>query len=287
MSAIAVAPLRQASTLVRPGAVKAAITIPSSSCTSGSLLGTMLPRGPPSQVSLGNRRAPMLLSRPLGAGVKRNAIGNTVLSSRNNSTAPGGRLAGRSNRRRKSTAAPFAVEGAPPLHRRQHPRENTLRDLFIAFREGLHEILLRPRTITVPRWITPKRFTVTYSECFGHASFILVAASYATDDFLTLRCVAVVGSASMLLFTYFHPNGRVLWLPFKWNMLFIAINSYRIGRVVFQSYWAEFMSDELKRIHAEHFFGMDRIDFAKLVKMGIQETYEPGDLIVAQNEPNR
>jgi len=250
-------------------------------------------------------------------GPRAGAVGRTLPPVRAKSSSASGRRgggggnggaassAGRSNRRKKSTAAQLAFAeggGGQPfrsqLHRASRGRqghahhppppssETTFRDLFVAFREGLHEILLRPRTVAIPRWITPRRFAVTYSECFGHASFMLVAASYYADDFLTLRCVAVVGSASMLLFTYFHPHGRVLWLPFKWNLLFIAINSYRIGRVVFQKYWAEFMSDEMKRIQAQYFSLMDPVDFAKLVKLGTEETYAPGDLITSQNEPN-
>lgn len=106
-------------------------------------------------------------------------------------------------------------------------------------------ILGKPRALPIPRWVTPKYYTMTYSECFGHASFILVAASYALDDFLWLRIIAVAGSTSMLVFTYFHPHGRVLWLPFKWNALFIAINSYRIGKVFWDRYMAEQLSEEM------------------------------------------
>ena len=100
----------------------------------------------------------------------------------------------------------------------------------------LRDVLLKPRTIPVPRWVSPQHFTATLSEFFGHSSFILVAISYAVDDFLNLRIIAVAGSSVMLLFTYFHPHGRVLWLPFKWNLLFILINSYRIGKVFLDRY---------------------------------------------------
>jgi hypothetical protein len=81
--------------------------------------------------------------------------------------------------------------------------------------DSINYVLNQPRVVPVPRWISPQRHTFTWSECFGHASFFLVAVSYAVDDFLQLRLIAIAGSAAMLIFTYFHPHGRVLWLPFK------------------------------------------------------------------------
>jgi hypothetical protein len=85
--------------------------------------------------------------------------------------------------------------------------------------DKIDHILNTPREIPIPRWISPQRHTFTLSECFGHASFFLVAASYAVDDFLQLRLIAIAGSSAMLVFTYFHPHGRVLWLPFKVGLL--------------------------------------------------------------------
>jgi hypothetical protein len=102
------------------------------------------------------------------------------------------------------------------------------------------------------------------------------------DDFLELRIIAVAGSAAMLFFTYFHPHGRVLWLPFKWNLLFIAINSYRIGNVYAKRLQAEKLPAELMKIRDDHFYVLDPVDFYKLVHLGRRETFKPGDLVVAQ-----
>eukprot|EP00977_Amphora_coffeiformis_P015153 scaffold4425_cov168-Amphora_coffeaeformis.AAC.15 len=73
-----------------------------------------------------------------------------------------------------------------------------------AWIQYLEASLRKTRTIPIPRWITPRHYTITISECFGHSSFLLVAISYAVDDFLMLRCIAVAGSTAMLFFTYFQ-----------------------------------------------------------------------------------
>lgn len=149
-------------------------------------------------------------------------------------------------------------------------------------RESLQSFLLKPRTVPVPRWVSPHHYTTTLSEVLGHSSFILVAASYAMDDFLQLRIVAVAGSSAMLFFTYFHPYGRVLWLPFKWNVCFILINSYRIGKVYIGRFYAANLAEEFKTIRQNHFYVLDPVDFYKLVKLGRTETFKKGDLLVAQ-----
>jgi CRP-like cAMP-binding protein len=146
------------------------------------------------------------------------------------------------------------------------------------------EFLSKPRTIPIPRWITPKHSQVTASECFGHASFVLVAASYAVDDFLLLRMIAVAGSSAMLVFTYFHPHGRVLWLPFKWNVLFIAINSYRIGMVYWNRYMAEQLPAELMELREKTFYTMDPVDYYRLMRIAEIKEYKKGDLVLSQGE---
>lgn len=60
-----------------------------------------------------------------------------------------------------------------------------------SFLDRWQRFLYKPRTLAIPRWITPRHFQITATECFGHVSFCLVAISYAVDDFLLLRMIAV------------------------------------------------------------------------------------------------
>mmetsp|Transcript_29320 Transcript_29320/g.47553 ORF Transcript_29320/g.47553 Transcript_29320/m.47553 type:complete len:505 (-) Transcript_29320:129-1643(-) len=162
------------------------------------------------------------------------------------------------------------------------PRSPTLRHLV----NTLNTSLLKQRSLPLPRYISPQHYSFTLSECFGHASFILVAASYATEDFLQLRIMAVFGSGAMLLFTYFHPHGRVLWLPLKWNLLFIALNSYRIGRVLFKRYMADQLPEEWKNFRQQHLTVLDPVDFYKLFRIAKEETFEEGDVVMIQGTAN-
>lgn len=154
-------------------------------------------------------------------------------------------------------------------------------------KDSINTWLNTPRTLPIPRWISPRMITFQISECFGHASFILVAVSYAMDDFLYLRVVAIVGSTAMLVFTYFHPHGRVLWLPFRWNCVFVALNSWRVAIEFLEHYRASTMSEELEAIYAHHFYVLEKTNFARLVRLGTLETYREGDIVLHQDEDNR
>ena len=134
--------------------------------------------------------------------------------------------------------------------------------------------------------MTPRHHTITFSEVLGHASFLLVAISYAVDDFLWLRILAVAGSSSMLFFAYFHPYGRILWLPFQWNVMFIGLNLYRIGKIHWDHFLAERLPKEWIDFRNRNFYLMDPSDFATLVHLGNVREYEPGEWIVEQGQGN-
>lgn len=90
----------------------------------------------------------------------------------------------------------------------------------------------------------------------------------------------------MLAFTYFHPHGRVLWLPFQWNVLFIGINAYRIGRTLYYNSMGNRLSEEMKEIKRDILDVMEMSDFAKLVSIATEETFEDGDMCNQQGQPN-
>ena len=94
--------------------------------------------------------------------------------------------------------------------------------------------------------------------------------------------MAVCGSTCMLFFTYFHPHGRILWLPLQWNLLFIAINSYRVGKVYYDRYTADQLSEELKDFWEEHLGVVDKVDYYRLMKIAEEEVFEEGDLVLHQ-----
>lgn len=78
-----------------------------------------------------------------------------------------------------------------------------------------------------------------------------------------------------------------MWLPFKWNALFIAINSYRIGKVLWQRYCAETLAEEFKALRENKLPLMDPVAFYKLVRLGTVKSIRQGELLVGQGQKNR
>jgi len=191
---------------------------------------------------------------------------------------------------------------APRHGRQQHNRYNKstttatatfesiqkqIKELFYIYRDQLNLWLNEPRLLPVPRWISPRHITYKVSEVFGHCSFVLVAISYAVDDFLQLRILAIAGSSAMLVFTYFHPHGRILWLPFQWNIIFVLLNTWRVAKVYIDWILSEQLSNGLSKLYDHHFYVMEKADFARLVRLGTKEKFQKGDTIVHQDHDNR
>jgi hypothetical protein len=62
---------------------------------------------------------------------------------------------------------------------------------------------------------------------FGHVGFLLVGASYAAKDMLTLRILGLVAGLFLTAYNYFAP-AQPLWLVIDWNLVFTAINVWGI-----------------------------------------------------------
>ena len=67
---------------------------------------------------------------------------------------------------------------------------------------------------------------ITLSDLAGHCSFLFLSLSYLESDFLNLRLYAVSGITLSIIFQYYRE--KPLWIPIRWNSLFLAINCMMI-----------------------------------------------------------
>lgn len=93
---------------------------------------------------------------------------------------------------------------------------------------------------------------------------------------------------SLSSFNYFHPNGRILWLPFRWNIIFIVVNAINIALIVKEKYQADHVSFQEKKLYEEIFLctGMTKVQFYQLLKAGTWESFMPGDKITMEGFAN-
>jgi len=127
---------------------------------------------------------------------------------------------------------------------------------------------------------------MSISEACGHGSFVFLAWSFALQDMLQLRIIALLAGVSMAVFNFYHPYGRPLILPFRWNLLFIAVNSVWIGILLKNEWDSQHLNALENEIYDLSFqsTGMDVRHFTKLLRAGQMEIYKPGEYITRQGE---
>ena len=85
------------------------------------------------------------------------------------------------------------------------------------------------------------------SNLAGHGSFLLLALSYCENDLLQLRLFAASGMTLSIIFQYYR--AIPLWIPIRWNFLFLMINTTMIGWLVKETMDADNMSKDEKELY--------------------------------------
>ena len=92
----------------------------------------------------------------------------------------------------------------------------------------------------------------TWSNLAGHSSFLLLALSYLEKDFLQLRVFAASGMSLSIIFQYYRE--KPLWIPIRWNLLFILINASMIALLLKETADADSnMSRDEKELYTAFF----------------------------------
>lgn len=118
-------------------------------------------------------------------------------------------------------------------------------------------------------------------ELIANTSYALLLISYIMKDILWLRVLTVISLGFEL--PYFYFQSEPLWDGIGWDMAFIAINIYWIGRLAYDRRPVRFSADQqrlwqtaLKRLHPRHARALFRI--------GRFRSLEPGEVILSQGD---
>lgn len=142
---------------------------------------------------------------------------------------------------------------------------------------GFRKLLTAPRPVLQGRSI---------SEVFGHSSFLLAGTAFLDPDILNLRVLSVGAGSCNLIFSYFHPVGKPLWLPFGWNLVFMVINGGHIYRILSERWQAERLPPQALDLWKAVFQhqGVSAVDFAKLLQAGTWTTFRKGATLQQEGE---
>lgn len=127
--------------------------------------------------------------------------------------------------------------------------------------------------------------TLSLSDVAGHGSFILLACSYLVTDFFQLRMFAASGVTLSIIFQYYRE--RPLWIPIRWNSLFLLINAVMIVLLLKEENDAHNIPAEKKAMY-DGFArkGMNPVDFMLLISAAKRIDVKKGDVVVAEHLKN-
>ena len=133
-------------------------------------------------------------------------------------------------------------------------------------------------------WRSTKLFNYSYANLAGHGSFVLLAISYLEADPLRLRIGAMLGFASMSVFQYYRP--KPLWLPLRWNGIFILINLAMSSKLLIERARAETFGSEEEKLYRRVFQrrGVSRLDFLHLLQGAQVRRVKKGERVVKQDQ---
>ena len=123
---------------------------------------------------------------------------------------------------------------------------------------------------------------MSLAEFAGHASFIFSALAFLEQDILNLRLYATSSICFSILFQYYRE--MPLWLPIKWNFLFVLINMTMVGLLLKDEHLASSIPAEQKDIYERYFCaeGLPRVEFMRLMEHASRHDFpdEGTDVIV-------
>lgn len=153
---------------------------------------------------------------------------------------------------------------------------------------SLSDAAMQVSTVMRTKRNLPLIGAISISEIFGHASFMLAGTAFLEPDILGLRILSVISGGATLVFTYWHPIGKPLWIPFGWNVLFIMINSARIYEILHERRKADRLPEQAvdvwRSVFAAH--GIDKTLFAKLFEAGTWVTLRKGATLSDEGQPS-
>lgn len=127
---------------------------------------------------------------------------------------------------------------------------------------------------------------LSLSDLAGHASFMFLALSYLESDFLALRLFAVSGVSLSIIFQYYRE--KPLWIPIRWNTVFLIINAVMIVALLKEERDAQNIPSEKKHMYESTFMkkGMKPVDFLHLCSAAERLEVKKGEVIVSEKLKN-
>jgi hypothetical protein len=123
---------------------------------------------------------------------------------------------------------------------------------------------------------------MTSVQIFGNLAFLMIACSFMVKDILWLRVLSITGSIFSIIYNC-NVSNSILWEPIRGNLFLMSLNIYHIAKIIYGNRQLVLNSKE-EELYQLSFSGLNKIEFAKLVRAGSWMTAKSGESIVHQGE---
>ena len=117
----------------------------------------------------------------------------------------------------------------------------------------------------------------------GHLAFGLIAFSFLVKDIFWLRILSIAASLFSVFYNYVIP-AEPMWLAINWNFIFIAVNIYHIGVILYEKREVK-MDDKDQELYDTLFKEMTPVEYLKISRAAKWELVKSGQRIITQGMP--
>jgi hypothetical protein len=144
----------------------------------------------------------------------------------------------------------------------------------------LRGAMIRRRMFKVP--FLRDAQVMSFSDVAGHSAFVCLAASYMATDISDLRITAISGITLSIIFQYYRE--KPLWIPIRWNFLFLITNAVLLYLLFKESNDADNLPEEQKLLFTQLFKDVGNMkmeDMLHLMMVANREEYQPGSKLIS------
>ena len=117
----------------------------------------------------------------------------------------------------------------------------------------------------------------------GHLAFGLIGFSFLVKDIFWLRMVSIAASLFSVFYNYTIP-AEPMWLAINWNFIFIAVNAYHIGVILYEKRAVK-MDSKNEELYQTLFSEMTPVEYLKVSRAAKWETVKSGERLITQGMP--
>ena len=168
--------------------------------------------------------------------------------------------------------------GPPTWETRIFELRNIIRRRILLLKGNM--VKRRNILFTIPFGIGTKNWSYSLSDLCGHGAFLMLGLSYLETEIFNLRLFAASGITLSIIFQYYRE--KPLWIPIRWNTMFLFINGIMITHILKEESDVKNIPQEQMQLYNTLFKnrGMKPVDFLHLMSIAQRHELKKGEILV-------